>query len=80
MKTHHLTVVSLLSALLIGASAFMPTYAVNKNAPPVKQAPTGADCRKAGQAAADKVKKAGGTEKEQQAAYERAKHNCMGKM
>jgi len=41
--------------------------------------PTGADCRTVADAAADIVKKNGGTEKEQQLAYERAKYNCMEK-
>lgn len=80
MKTNPQTVASLATALIIGLGVSIPTHAVNKDPPPTKQAPTGADCRKAAQAAADKVKKAGGTEKEQQAAYERAKYNCMGKM
>lgn len=80
MKTHHLVVVSLFATVLIAAHTFTPAAAVNKNAPSTKQVPTGADCRKLAQEAADKVKKAGGTEKEQQAAYERAKYNCMGKM
>lgn len=80
MKTHHAVVVSLFTAVLIAVHAFTPAAAVNKNPPPTKQAPTGADCRRLAQQAADKVKKAGGTEKEQQAAYERAKYNCMGKM
>lgn len=41
--------------------------------------PAGADCRTAADAAADKVRQNGGTEKEQQLAYERAKYNCMEK-
>lgn len=41
------------------------------------QGSSGNDCRTVADAAADKVKKDGGTEKEQQAAYERAKYNCM---
>jgi len=41
------------------------------------QKPT--DCRTVADAAADKVKNKGGSEKEQQAAYERAKYNCMEK-
>lgn len=79
MKTNHLTVVSLLSALFIGASTFVPTYAVNKNPPPTK-APTGADCQKLATAAAEKVKANGGTAAQQQAAYSQAKMKCQGKM
>lgn len=73
------TFVTLLSALFITASAFAPGYARQTDKRPTI-APTGADCRKLAEAAADKVKKNGGTEKQQQAAYERAKYNCMGKM
>ncbi len=79
MKTNHRVIVSL-SIALLAAAVFTAAHAVNKDAPPTKQAPTGADCRRLAQEAADKVKKAGGTEKQQQAAYERAKHNCMGRM
>jgi len=75
MKTKNLTFVSLSSALFIIASTFTPGYAAEK-----KPAPTGADCLQQATAAADKVKKSGGTDKEQQAAYERAKHNCRGRM
>jgi hypothetical protein len=78
MKTNHLTVVSLLSALFITVSAFTPTYAVNKNPPPTK-APTGADCQRLATAAAEKVKANGGTEAQQQAAYSQAKMKCQGK-
>jgi hypothetical protein len=53
-------------------------------APPVKEskplAPTGLDCQKKAEAAAEKVRREGGTDKEQQAAYVRAKHNCRDKM
>jgi hypothetical protein len=75
MKTSKPTFVSLLSALFVIAGTFTPGYAQQK-----KAAPTGADCLQQATAAADKVKKSGGTDKEQQAAYERAKHNCRGRM
>lgn len=80
MKTNKPTFVSLLSALFITTIAFAPGYAAQKNPPPIKEAPTGADCQKVATAAAEKVKKNGGTAKEQQAAYSQAKMKCQGKM
>lgn len=79
MKIMNLTYVALLSALLIAASAITPGYAAQNNPPPTK-APTGADCQAQATAAAEKVKKNGGTAKEQQAAYSQAKMKCQGKM
>jgi hypothetical protein len=78
MKTKKLTFVTLLSALFITASAFAPGYAVGKK-PPTK-APTGGDCQAIATAAAEKVKKEGGTAAQQQAAYSQAKMKCQGKM
>lgn len=79
MKTNHLTVASLLSALFITVSTFTPAYAVNNNPPPTK-APTGADCQKQATAAAEQVKANGGTAAQQQAAYSQTKMKCQGKM
>ena len=70
MKTINRTFVSLLSTLFIATGAVTPGYA----------APTGADCQAKATAASERVKKNGGTEKQQQAAYERAKYNCKAKM
>lgn len=83
MKTNKLTFVSLVSALLITALAFAPGYAAQQNPPPTKaappRAPTGADCQRQATEAAEKVKKAGGTEAQQQAAYSQKKMQCQGK-
>jgi hypothetical protein len=83
MKTNKLTFVSLLSALFITVSVFAPSYAAQNNPPPTKAptpSPTGADCQAQATAAAEKVKKAGGTAAQQQAAYSQAKMKCQGKM
>ena len=83
MKTNKLTFVSLLSALFIAAGAFAPGYAAQNNPPPTKvpkPAPTGADCQDQATAAAEAVKKNGGTAAQQQAAYSQAKMKCQGKM
>ena len=84
MKTNKLTLVSLMSALLITAIAFAPGYAAQTNPPPTKkeaprEAPTGATCERLATEAAEKVKKNGGTEAQQQAAYSQTKMQCQGK-
>lgn len=76
-----------LAAALLVASFPAGVFAASHNkppAPPVKEgkplAPTGADCQKKALDAAEKSRKAGGTDSQQQAAYGRAKVNCQGKM
>ncbi len=70
MKTINPTYLSLLSALFIAAGTVSPGYG----------APTGAECQARATAAAEKVKKSGGTEAQQQAAYSQAKMKCKEKM